>query len=241
MKLIHDKFTDLIKEHNLLKQSIEIICNPIDTRRAIGVPERKDFPLLKGKERLMEAEFAGSYGQAYTDEFSDFQGTLEDILSLPLGNNYERAVFISSLNAVMKHLRLIEGTRHCRDSSPGKCAERLFKNFEKCFQNFKIALIGFQPAMAERLAEKFSLKIADLDPDNIGKIKFGIEIMDGGKDIKKILNWCDIPLITGTVAVTGELSHILNICGDKPAIFYGVTISGIAELMGFTRFCPEAF
>ena len=242
MKLVLEKFKDLAEKHGLLKHQIEIICNPISTDRAIGTPERKDFPLLKGRERLMEAEFAGSYGQAYTDEFGDFHGTIEDVLSLSLDNNYERAIFISSINAVMKHLNLIKGTRHCRNEGPKKCSERLLKNFDICFKDLKIALIGFQPAMAEKLSSgHFSFRIADLDPDNIGKIKFGTEIMDGEKDIKKIIDWCDVPLVTGTTAVNGKMNEILDICGEKPFIFYGVTIAGIASLMGLTRFCPESF
>lgn len=242
MNLILDKFRDLVEKHNLLKHKIGIVCNPISTDRAIGTPERKDFPLLKGKERLMEAEFSGSYGHAYTDEFGDFEGTIEDILSLSLETNYERAIFVSSINAVMRYLNLIECTRHCRNEGPGECASMLLEKFNKEFSHIKhIALIGFQPAMAQKLSERFSLHILDMDPDNIGKVKFGTEIKDGEKDRKEIIDMCDMALVTGTTAVNGTMMDILDICGTKPVIVYGVTIAGIAHLMGLTRYCPKSF
>jgi hypothetical protein len=45
----------------------------------------------------MQAEFAGSFGQAFTDMYSDFEGTLQDVLAMELNNNYRRAIFVATL------------------------------------------------------------------------------------------------------------------------------------------------
>ncbi len=240
MKTIIDKFEKLLNILELLDKRVEIKCAPLSPHEAIGNPERKDFPLLKGKEKLMEANFMGSFGNAYTDEFNDFSGTLKEILSLPMKNNFERAVLISSINAVLRHMGLVEKTKHCRDKGPKLCAEKLVKMIEERFEKPTVALVGLQPAMAEKLSEKFPLKILDLDPENIGKEKFGTKIMDGEKDIKEVLDSCDIALVTGTCAVNNTMDHILELAGKKPLIFFGVTIAGIAYLKGQERFCPEA-
>ena len=60
------RFTELIRRHDLLDERIEVKGRILKPDEAIGTPQRKDFPLLKGKERLMEAGFKGARGQAFT-------------------------------------------------------------------------------------------------------------------------------------------------------------------------------
>ena len=66
----------------------------------------------------MQAEFSGSFGQAFTDMYGDFEGTLQDVLAMELNNNYRRAIFVATLNAVLRHLGMIEGSVHCKDKGP---------------------------------------------------------------------------------------------------------------------------
>ena len=56
----------------------------LTAQQAIGKPERDDFPLLKGKERIIEALFKGSAGQAFTDAFRDYQGDISSLLRLEI-------------------------------------------------------------------------------------------------------------------------------------------------------------
>ena len=46
-------------------------------------------------------------------------------------------------------------------------------------------------------------------------------------------------LVTGTTVVNGTLAPILKVAGAK-AVFYGISIAGVAELLGLTRFCPRS-
>lgn len=98
----------------------------------------------------------------------------------------------------------------------------------------RIALIGLQPAMVASLAPHFPLRVTDMDPANIGQIKEGIRIEDPSKTPKAVEE-SDVVLVTGTTAVNSTIEAFLKL--NKPVIFYGVTISGIARLMGLEQFC----
>ena len=80
---------------------------------------------LKGRERLMDAEFSGCRGAAYSDMCGNFNGTIADVINLDLRNNFYRAVFISTINAVLGKLELISRTVHCRNEGPVNCARHL--------------------------------------------------------------------------------------------------------------------
>ena len=103
----------------------------------------------------------------------------------------------------------------------------------------RIALVGFQLVHARRCSERGELKILDLDVRNVGQEKFGVVVLDGGKDTEEVLRWCDLALVTGTTVVNGTLEAILKVAGAK-AVFYGISIAGVAELLGLERFCPRS-
>lgn len=226
----------LCARENLLHEHITVKARTLSTEEAIGKPEDNDFPLQKGNERLMQAEFRGACGQAFTDRFGDFEGSLEEIFSMPLENNFRRAVFVASLNAVMRSLGRIQGTVHCRDEEPKTCAEALVKHIQSTYGHVKITQAGFQPRMIQALAPVFPLRVLDLDPENIGTEKFGI-MVEGPDRAADAVAWADILLVTGTVLVNGTIDFFLT---GRPVIFYGTTIAGAAALMGWQRFCDQS-
>jgi hypothetical protein len=236
--LIKEKFEKIVADNNLSKEAVVIKAKPLTPKEAIGNPESEDFVILKGQERLIQAEFRGSFGQAFTDMYGDFDGTLGDVLDMELTNNFRRAIFIASLNAVMRHLGMIEGSVHCKDHGPEECGQDLVKFLKECGKS-RIALIGFQPVHARCCSAKYELKILDMDYGNIGKKKFGVVIMDGSKYTKDVLDWCDLALITGTTVVNGTIEPILEMAKTK-TVFYGISIAGVARLFGLERFCPRS-
>jgi hypothetical protein len=227
---------ELCRRENLLQEHITVKARTLTTQEAIGNPEDQDFPLQKGNERLMQAEFRGAKGQAFTDRFGDFEGTLADIFGMPLENNFRRAVFVASLNAVMRSLGRIKGTVHCRDEEPKTCAEALVRHIKERYGSVKITQAGFQPRMIQALAPEFPLRVLDLDPENIGTEKFGITV-EGPDKTAEAAAWADLLLVTGTVLANGTIDMFLT---GKPVIFYGTTIAGAAALMGWDRFCDQS-
>ena len=227
---------DILRDPKLASAGVIINCRELTPEEAIGSPGRDDFPLQKGKEKLMQAEIDGCSGQAYTDMPGNFSGSLQEALTLPPTNNYQRAVIIAALNAAHRKMKPATPTIHCRDQGPGECSEKLGQFIAEKYGNPRIAVIGLQPAMVEQLARRFATRVFDLDPDNIGKGKYGVTIEASEPLWEQVEDWCDLFLVTGSSVVNGTIDPFLN--RKKPVIFYGTTIAAPAELLGLKRFCP---
>jgi len=233
-EIIRKEFIRLVNENGLGGEEVTVRAAVLSSEQAIGNPEDKDYPIVKGEERMMQAEFRGARGQAFTDMYGNFSGRLADIAAMDLKNNFRRAIFISSLNAVMRYLGLIDQTVHCKDNQPRECGNELVKYIAENYGKPKIAMVGFQPRMVEALAKKFELRVTDMDKDNIGQEKFGVRIGDPSQT-EENLNWCDIAVVTGTTVVNDTINQFRT---NKPVVFYGITISGAAKLAGLNSFCP---
>jgi len=231
---IKERFFNLIKEKDIMSSKVEVVsARTLTPQEVIGKPERDDFPLLKGKEVMLQADFKGSLGQAFTDMPGNYSGILREVFEIPLVNNFRRAIFVASINAVLRHLNYISKTVHCRDKEPGECAAHLVDYIKERFGQPRIAFIGIQPAIVEALAAQFEIRVVDLDPDNVGQKRCGVIIEDVAYT-KEILSWADLILATGTTVVNNTLTSLLI---EKPIIFYGVTIAGVAYLRGYEQYC----
>ena len=125
----------------------------------------------------MQANFKDAGGQAFTDMYGDYEGTLKQVLGLPMENNHQRAVFVASLNAVLRHLGLIEGTIHCRDEEPVQCGKALIPYLNDRYQRRQDCPGGISAAHGGKPVDlAHPLRVLDMDPDNIGKMKFGVTI-----------------------------------------------------------------
>jgi uncharacterized protein (DUF4213/DUF364 family) len=231
---LRKKFSEIVAQANLESEEVKISGRALTEKEAIGNPEHRDYPLQKGKERLMQAEFRGSFGQAFTDMSGNFEGRLSQIVEMNLADNFRRAIFISTINAVMRYLGLIDKSIHCKDTSPVRCSKELVKFLKEEYGKPKVALVGLQPRMLEALSGAFDVKVMDLDENNIGQKAYGIMIGPPQRT-EANLNWCDIALITGTTLTNDTISEFKT---EKPVIFYGVTIAGPARLLGLEHFCP---
>lgn len=239
------KFRNIAEKHGLIDSSINVKMRPLKPKEAIGKPLRDDYPILKGKEVLIEADFMGDKGQAFTDEPSDFEGTIKDVINLPFDTNRNRAVVVASVNAVLRHLNIAAGTIHCKNEEPEECAEEMaHRLLNRWGRSLTIGLVGLQPAIASSLIKTFSknnVKIADLDEDNIGKNFDGVTILDGRLYAKKLVEDNFLALVTGSTIVNGTIDEILETSkeGNKNriVIFFGTTIAGIDVLMNLRRLC----
>ena len=232
---LQQKMKEIVSQNNLDDEDILISTTTLTTEEAIGITKRKDFPLLNGKEVLMEANFKGSIGQAFTDSPTAFNGSIKDILDLDISDNRNKVLFIASLNAILKHLNLIENTIHCKNEEPEECAKDIVEHIKDKYGNVKIGMIGFQPAIIDNLRKDFSIRVLDLDKNNIGKKKYDLLIEDGRTNMKEVIEWAEILLITGSTVTNGTIVNFLNI--QKPVLFYGTTIAGVAYVKGLNRIC----
>ena len=235
--ILQEGFMKIVQEHGLSAEKINIKSKSLSAEEAIGITKRKDFPIITGKEIMLQAEYMGAIGQAFTDSPAVFSGTLEDILNLDIANDmHARGLFVASLNAVMRHLSLASGTVHCKNEEPEICAEKYLQYIKENYGQPKIALVGFQPALVEKFSKNFALRVLDLNPDNIGKIKYDTLVENGIDNYQEVvLNWADLVICTGSTLSNGSIVNFINI--GKEVVFFGTTVAGAAEILGLKRVC----
>lgn len=237
---IKNKFFDLVNLKDGIKDKV-IEIKTLAPEEAIGKPEATDYPLLRGKEVLIEGVFQNGTGQAFTNYPVSFKGKLETVLNMKMDKNAERAIFIATLNAVMNDLGLAGNTIHCRNEDVEKCGLRVAGEMKNAHGDIKVGIIGYQPSIIAGCLEVFgldALKVTDMDLKNIGSSRFGLEIWDGTKKTEELISQSDVILVTGTTAVNNTAGSILSTASSKPLYFYGTTIAGIAKLMNYRRICP---
>jgi len=86
------------------------VSGPLSSREARGELDRDDFPLLRGKEVLMQAVYRGSAGQAFTSASGSFTASLGDsytyrlILMLPVSQTLSaQLILMISLLGLIPH------------------------------------------------------------------------------------------------------------------------------------------
>jgi len=223
-----------------LSQTIAI--RPLLSREAIG-DAQGDFVIKEGKEHVIEATFDKARGQAFTGTPREWNGTLEELMSLEWSDVGKRGIFVAAANAVLRSVGLATGTIHCRDEDPTDCGPEIAGQLESRFGFKRIGLVGLQPAIVKALISHFGpdlVRVVDLNPANIGCSKYDIEIWDGHADLPRLVEWSEIGLATGSSIVNGTIDEIIGCfkAGGRPLVFFGNTISGAAALLGFDRLCP---
>jgi hypothetical protein len=237
------KFAEILNARDLGDVHVSVTVKPLTPEEAIGRPQRRDYPIIEGKERIIEAGVLGARGHAFTDSPQDFEGAVREVLELPLTSNQNRAVLIAVMNAMLRHLDSVEGTVHCKDEDPEKCAEEIAAFVRETYGTVTVGLIGLNPAIAEALVSTFgteNVMISDLNRDNIGREKFGVAIVDGREGADRLIERSDVVVVTGTTLVNGTFDSIMGTVRNlgKNYLVYGVTCSGVCRLMGLNRMCP---
>ena len=220
-----------IESHNLAGRSISVRCKALSATEAIGTPEDNDYPIIKGKEVMVEAVFEGAKGQAFTDAFENADYCVDDLLEMSLDSNKRRASFVAGLNAVFRYLNLCDKTIHCKDQEPRECASNLCKVIGA---RERVLLVGYQPRFLEMLASHYDLRVVDMDPDNIRREIAGVVVESPDKS-GDAMEWCDVIFATGSTIVNGSMTMFLS--QSKPVLFYGVTIAAAAKVLKLATYC----
>ena len=221
----------------LADETVRVTARDLSPEEAIGNPEHDDYPLIVGRERMMETVVRGAQGQAYTDMYGHWEGPMCEVWETAPANNFRRAILVATLNAVMRHAGELPDTAHCKDAGPVECARELPAFLERTGLRPPFVLIGYQPRLAETLATVGEVRIVDLDVKHISQLRAGVTV-HGPEDTAAILSDAGGALVTGSTVVNATLTDFLDL--PVPTVFYGVTIAGPAHLLGLARFCPVA-
>lgn len=236
---LKQRFEQVLAAHHIENEEVTILCRALTPEEAIGKTKRMDFPIITGKDIMIEANFHGSRGQAFTDAPATFSGKLSDILAGDLLHDARaRGLFIATVNAVMAHLHLCCQTVHCREDGPESCAQNLLNFLRSQYADRRrIVLIGYQPAMLEMLAgSEFNVRVLDLNPANIGQMRYGVLVEHGVDAYSDVVNGgADLILCTGSTVCNGSIVNYLDL--NTQVLFFGTTLAGTAVLMGLDRVC----
>jgi hypothetical protein len=243
LERIRTRFGIIAEREGVLETNVSVLAKPLTPEEAIGTPGRRDFPIIIGKERILEATFLGSKGHAFTDSAREFEGRLAEVLALEFTSNQNRAIFVATLNAVLRHLGMVTANVHCRDDDPEKCGVEIANHILETHGRVDVGLIGMNPAIAERLVDAFGadrVHISDLYRGNIGRERFGVPIWDGNDRTEDLVDASDVILLTGTTLQNGSFDNIWRVIGSrgKTGLVYGVTAAGVCALEGIDRICP---
>lgn len=224
----------LSDKYNLYNKTISVRIHSLTAEEAIGNPVDRDYPIITGREKMIQAYFDKAKGQAFTDEYGEINLTVNDLINNDLTSNKERAYFIAAFNSIYRHLGLCDKTIHCKDEDPIKCGKALL---EALPPREKILLVGLQPRLLQSLIEDGrEVRVLDLDQENIGTKRYSVMI-EGPDATEDGIKWCDRILATGSTIVNGSITTFLN--RNKPSLFFGVTISAPAKVLGLNVFCHE--
>ncbi|MEG2298525.1 MAG: DUF364 domain-containing protein [Anaerovoracaceae bacterium] len=237
---LQKRFEKVVEENNVKLKEIKIKSKGLTPEEAIGITSRTDYSILDGSEIMLQADCQGCIGQAFTSSPADFVGTIEDVMKLDINkDDYNKGLYISTMNSVMNYLGKTTNTIHCKDEGPDECSQEIAKVMIKEHQGKKIALIGYQPSIFQALSNDFDLRVLDLNPKNVGKVRFGVKVEHGIEDFDEVVkDWADLVLCTGSCLCNGTITNFLDL--KKPVIYFGTTIAAAADLFGFKRICPKS-
>jgi hypothetical protein len=239
------RFRKIAGAVGLLEADVSVVTKPLTPEEAIGTPGRRDFAILSGRERVVEAHVCEGSGHAFTDIPREFLGRLAEVIEIEFEDSGARAIYAATLNAVLSRLGRVERALHCRDEDPELCGVEIAAAVrDRLGKEETVGLIGFNPAIAERLAEAVGterLFITDLNPENVGQEKFGVEVWDGASRTDELIDASDLVLITGTTLTNGTFDRIWERVWERGRVglLYGVTAAGVCALLGLERICPR--
>lgn len=231
----------LAQQPELNALEIKVNSRVLKSEEAIGHPERDDFPLLRGKEVLLQAELPGGIGQAFTADPIAYHGSLQNLLRLSDDRPGTYALLVSSLNALLNKLGQADHTVHCQNHEPEVCAAYISNYILEKHGLCKVGIIGYQPAILDHCTRVFGpsgVCISDLSADVVGTSRFGVKVLDGLSDTGRLLAFADVLLITGTILANGTYMDVLGELGEKPHYFFGTTCAALAHINHRNRLCP---
>lgn len=236
------KFAGLVEQQELLDDHVSIIARTLSTEEAVGKPVYDDLPILRGKEVMIEAQFRGAKGHAFTSAPSSWEGTVRDLLELPLGTNQARSLLSAAMNAVLRFLGLIDRTIHCHSEDITRCGEQMAEEVLKQYGRVSVGVVGYQPGLVAGLVQHFGadrVRVVDLLEENLNRRLGGIQIWDGLTRSEDLFRESDLVLATGSTVANGTVDGLLRLARthDTPLLLYGVTSAAVCHLLDLPRLC----
>ena len=202
-------------------------------------PEGEPVSSVARPEFCVTAALKGVKGEAYTEEPSDFSGTLQQALSILPTDKGISAITIAALNAAMNYLKKAPGTFPEGEEARVRYADALCRYVLEHHGRENIILVGYDGYLVKRLMEEgLIFWTMDRDPDNITQDRFHHVIVNNAKKNRESsFIWGKYFIVTGSALTNGTILDYLN--SGKELLFYGITCAGAATLLGLPWFSPD--
>lgn len=186
------------------------------------------------------ADFRGTKGEAYTETPAGFEGTLREAIALAPSEKGIDARCLAAINAVMNHLGLCAGEFPATFDERRLYTEALFLHMVENYGRSNIILVGYDGYFVKKfVSEDIDFWTMDRDPDNISQDRFKHVIVNSGKyNREACFAWGKLFIVTGSTLTNGTVVQYLDLINDpdRDILFYGVTIAGVATLLGLPWF-----
>lgn len=241
-----------------------VVFEVLGVEEALGDPApHRDFALQRGEERLVECRLTlpgvseqerdsacggrTVRGQCFSSCPSRRIATLEALLALEPGDDRDRSLLLALGNALGVAAGRCGATVHCRDGGPEWCARRMAQEVAARYGSpgLPVGIVGYQPAILGAMTETFgaaSVRVLDLNPQNVGEIRRGVRIGHGENDLEPFAQECGLALVTGSTLANDSFSHLQAAFTrhGTPMLFFGTTAALGAEVLGVERWCFES-
>lgn len=202
-------------------------------------PEKDPPSTVARPEYCVTATICGVKGEAYTENPSDFSGTLQQALEIPPTEKGISAVTIAALNAAVNYLGLAPGTFSEGEDARFGYADALCCYVTEHFGKSNIILVGYDGYLVKRFVDEgLDFWTMDRNPDHISQNRFHHVIVNNAKRNRdSSFVWGKYFIVTGSTLCNGTILHYLD-CG-KEVLFYGITCAGVATLLHLPWFSPD--
>lgn len=188
-------------------------------------------------EYRVTALFRDCPGEAYTEKPSDWEGTVEEAISLPATEEEGISpITVAVINSVMSYLGLCKGTFSSDFKTRGNYASDLYDYIKAHYGMENIVLVGYDGHIVKKFVDGgMDFWTLDRDPDNISQDRFRHIVVNSAKlNRESCFAWADVFIVTGSTLTNGTITQFLDHGTD--ILFYGITIAGTAKLLGFDWF-----
>ncbi|MBR5930526.1 MAG: hypothetical protein IKZ95_00710 [Lachnospiraceae bacterium] len=202
-------------------------------------PENDPPSTVARPEYCVTATLCGAKGEAYTEEPSDFSGTLQQALEIPPTEKGISAVTVAALNAAVNYLGLAPGAFPKGEEARFSYADALCRYVTEHYGRSNIILVGYDGYLVKRfMDEGLDFWTMDRDPDHISQNRFQHVVVNNAKRNRdSSFVWGKYFIVTGSTLCNGTILHYLD-CG-KEVLFYGITCAGAATLLHLPWFSPD--
>ena len=236
---VRSRFGKVVRDNHLERESVIVEAGSSRASQHQGTTGKGCGCFADG---LIKARVAGGVGHAAIDSPAHFRASLRGVISMSLASDFERCVFLATVNAACRALGLLNKSLRCDDAGARRCPAEIVRQTGKDRPK-SVGLFGFEASLLEMLVRTFGgrhVACVDADPELIGARNWGVDIWDAHDRAADLVDRSEFLMINTTCFVNASADEIVRLIWDKgcPYRFFGITGAGATKLLKMHWVCP---